>query len=159
DPNNCGVCGKVCTGGQVCSAGACVGSCLAPWTGCGNACVNLGTDNNNCGTCGHPCGVGQGCVDGSCVAAVPLGPPPATRQNGRPPINVGNVSNPATCTGNIAQTTFLWALCSCTDINLQDLLITDAFDSTKGPYPQPNVLGGSVGLDNHFLASNQVQIN
>src|SRR5262249_4766704 len=89
-----------------------------------------------------------------CVAAVPLGPPPAKCVNGGPPINIGNGTNPATCTGNIAQTTFTWALCSCTNITLQDLLITDAFDSTKGPYPQPNVLGGSVGLDNVFNASN-----
>jgi hypothetical protein len=64
----------------------------------------------------------------------------------------------ATCAGTVAQTTFTWALCSCKDVNASDLLLTDAYDSTKGPYPQPGYLGGGVGLDNQFQSSSSVQV-
>src|SRR5262249_39243477 len=105
----------------------------------------------------HACPSGQGCVEGGCVDAVPVGPPPAKCGNGSgPPINIGSTSQD--CTGNLAQTTFTWALCSCTNVNVSDILLTDAYDSTKGPYPQPNYLGGGVGLDNQLSAMDLVTI-
>jgi hypothetical protein len=157
DPNNCGGCGVVCAGNQVCSSNACSGSCMPGTTACNHACVDTGSDNANCGGCGHACPSGQGCVEGGCVPSVPLGPPPAKCANGGPPINFGD-GGTATCSGQVAQTTFTWALCSCTNVNTSDVLLTDAYDSTKGPYPQPGFLGGGVGLDNQFQASGSVQI-
>jgi hypothetical protein len=59
---------------------------------------------------------------------------------------------------NVAQTTFTWALCSCTNVTTADILLTDAYDSTKGPYPQPGYLGGGVGLDNQFSCSGSATI-
>jgi hypothetical protein len=56
------------------------------------------------------------------------------------------------CAGLIAQTTFTWALCSCTDITFSASVLTDAFNSATGPYV-PGGLGGSVGLDGQFAAS------
>jgi hypothetical protein len=149
DPNNCGGCGVVCTGTQVCSAGKCVGNCLPGMSPCNHACVDTGSDNANCGSCGHACPAGQGCVQGGCVPAVPVGPPPAKCVGGGPPVNFGD-GGVATCSGQVAQTTFLWALCSCKDVSVMDTLLTDAYDSTKGPYPQPGTLGGGVGVDNQF---------
>jgi hypothetical protein len=62
------------------------------------------------------------------------------------------------CTGNLAQTTFTWALCSCTNVSTQDTLTTDAFNSAAGPYGQSNSLGGSVGVDGNFNSGNSVTI-
>jgi hypothetical protein len=158
DPNNCGGCGVACTGTQVCSAGKCEGNCMPGLTACNHACVDTGTDNANCGSCGHACPTGQGCVGGGCVPAVPVGPPPAKCAGGGPPINFGGDGGVATCAGQVAQTTFLWALCSCKDVATSDVLLTDAYDSTKGPYPQPGTLGGGVGLDNQFNAQGTATI-
>jgi hypothetical protein len=72
-------------------------------------------------------------------------------------VNLGD-GGVATCSGQIAQTTFLWALCSCKDVATSDVLLTDAYDSTKGPYPQPGTLGGGVGVDNQFNAQGSVTI-
>src|SRR5262249_28305249 len=88
DPNNCGGCGIVCSGTQVCSGNACAAGCMPSLTACNQACVDTKSDNGNCGGCGHACPMGQGCVDGSCVAAVPLGPPPAKCAGGGPPVNL-----------------------------------------------------------------------
>lgn len=35
-------------------------------TTCGNACVNLKSDNTNCGSCGKACGEGFTCCEGFC---------------------------------------------------------------------------------------------
>jgi hypothetical protein len=43
-------------------------------------------------------------------------------------------------------------------VDVSDTFITDAYDSTKGPYPQPGTLGGGVGLNNQFSASSAVSI-
>jgi hypothetical protein len=68
DPANCGTCGNVCTGGQVCSAGACMrGSCPTGTTDCSGACVDTQTSVTNCGACGRACPAGQACVSGRCV--------------------------------------------------------------------------------------------
>ena len=144
DPNNCGACGKQCTGDEVCSAGVCSTECTPGLTACDNACVDLANDNASCGKCGKACADGQGCADGLCVDAVPVGPAPKKCDGGGPPINVGD--KPDECLGGLAQTTFRWSLCSCSDLNVSAKLSTDAYDSTKGPY-MPGELGGGVGVD------------
>ena len=144
DPNNCGGCGVVCTGAQVCSAGVCSSGCLPGLTVCGQACVDLANDSAHCGDCASTCPDKQGCSNGRCVASVPVGPDPKTCAGGGPPISIG--SGPTGCLGTLAQTTFRWSLCSCTDLDVSAQLTTDAFDSTTGPY-QPGELGGGVAVD------------
>jgi hypothetical protein len=146
DPNNCGDCGNVCTGATACSAGQCATSCLPGLDICNHACVDLNSDSQNCGMCGNPCPSGQGCVNGDCKPAAQLGPAPAKCSVGGPPIDIPTGSGGTTCTGNVAQTTFTWALCSCSGVRASSTLLTDAYDSTKGPY-MPGGLGGGVGLD------------
>jgi alpha-tubulin suppressor-like RCC1 family protein len=50
DPSNCGACGRVCAGGQMCSLGSCQSSCASGQSNCNGACINLGA----------PCVVGVG---------------------------------------------------------------------------------------------------
>jgi hypothetical protein len=145
DPSNCGGCGVACVGAQVCSGGKCDSGCLPGLSVCSNACVDLANDNEHCGDCSTKCGAGKGCAKGHCVDAVPVGAAPSTCAGGGPPINVGP-GGPAGCLGNIAQTTFDWSLCSCTDLAVSALLFTDAYNSATGPY-KPGQLGGGVGVD------------
>lgn len=145
DPNNCGACGKVCEGEQACSAGVCSDECAPGLTVCDNTCVDFANDNEHCGDCATACEAGKGCADGRCVDSVPLGPDPKQCANGGPPITVGDDAGDE-CLGNLAQTTFRWSLCSCSDLNVSAKLSTDAFDSTNGPYT-PGELGGGVGVD------------
>jgi cytoskeletal protein CcmA (bactofilin family) len=140
DPGNCGGCGVTCSVGQVCSASACSNSCLPGMTPCNGACVDIENDDANCGGCSRTCGAGEGCAVGLCVKAAGSTTSPQCIGAG-PPVVIGN-----TTAGCIAQTTFTWALCSCTDVNVSGLLLTDAFDSTHSPY-QPGGLGGGIGLD------------
>lgn len=156
DPDNCGGCGIVCSPTQACSAGACSSSCLPGLTICNRSCVDVTTDNGNCGVCGHACPPGQGCSGGSCVPTAPIGPAPTQCMGGGPPIVINNGGN-ATCTGNLAQTTFTWGLCSCTNVSSTSKLLVDAFDSTKGPY-MPGGLGGGVGLDGALHATSEVDV-
>jgi hypothetical protein len=67
DNTNCGLCGRVCPAGQVCSLGACSVSCAAGQTNCSGVCRDLTSDNNNCGACGRACSAGQACASGTCV--------------------------------------------------------------------------------------------
>ena len=69
DPNHCGGCATVCSGGQSCVGGAC--TCPAGRQLCGGACVTPATDVNNCGGCGVVCAVGQSCESGVCRGADP----------------------------------------------------------------------------------------
>jgi len=65
DPMNCGMCGHVCSMGEVCSSGMC--TCPPGDVLCGTTCVNTSTDPNNCGMCGHACPMGTSCVSGVCT--------------------------------------------------------------------------------------------
>ena len=144
DPKNCGACGKACAGDEVCSAGVCAADCTPGLSACDNTCVDLDNDSVHCGDCETACDAGQGCANGRCVDSVPLGADPKKCENGGPPISVSPGGD--ICLGNLAQTTFRWSLCSCTDLNVSAKLETDAYDSTTGPY-KPGELGGGVGVD------------
>lgn len=148
DPNNCGGCGKVCEGEEVCSAGQCSSECLPGLSACESSCVDLDNDSAHCGECGAACEDGQGCANGNCVELVPVGTSPKKCADGGPVIGVGD--GPLECLGTLAQTTFRWSLCSCTDLNVSAALTTDAYDSTLGPY-KPGELGGGVGVDRDVL--------
>ena len=157
DPNNCGACGVTCTGALACSAGTCAASCLPTLSICNHACVDLSSDSNHCGTCNTVCPINQGCVAGKCQPAALLGPPPAKCADGGPPIIIPRPGTTDLCAGNLAATTFTWALCSCKDVALTQSFTTDAYDSTKGPY-LPGGVGAGVGLDQMFTASNTVAV-
>jgi hypothetical protein len=144
DPNNCGGCGVKCMGNDVCSSSGCASSCLPGLTACDHRCVDLENDNAHCGDCMTACAVGKGCVNKKCIDAVPVGNPPAKCAGGGPPISVSGAT--VGCTGGLAQITFRWALCSCTDLDVSAPLTTDAYDSTMGAY-KPGGLGAGVGVD------------
>jgi hypothetical protein len=153
DANNCGGCGVQCTGALACSGGKCEATCEPGLVVCNNACVDPGSDSDNCGMCGNKCPAGQGCVAGqngtaSCQTAVVGNPPGGGCAGGGPPITVTEGDAGSTCTGVIAQTVFTWALCSCSDVTVSQTFLTDAYDSTQGPYQAPpHQLGGGVGLN------------
>jgi hypothetical protein len=64
---------------------------------------------------------------------------------------------PLDCAGNLAQTAFRWALCSCTNVDVSAPLTTDAYDSSTGPYAAGGK-GGGVGLDGTYAASQVVTV-
>jgi hypothetical protein len=70
DPQNCGVCNKVCPEGWACEEGVCREPvpipCLPPKTVCQDGCVDLLNDPRNCGLCESPCATGEECRDGTC---------------------------------------------------------------------------------------------
>lgn len=144
DPKNCGACGEECVGDEVCSAGVCSADCVPGLTACDNSCVDLDNDSAHCGDCDTVCEDGKGCANGRCVDTVLVQPGPKDCVNGGPPLSTGDDEDK--CLGTLAQTTFRYSLCSCTDLNVSAALSTDAFDSTTGPYA-PGQLGGGVGVD------------
>jgi hypothetical protein len=152
DPNNCGKCGNTCAGATACSAGECAASCLPGLTLCSNdhTCTDTSNDSDHCGSCTNQCPAGQGCAKGECVDGIPLGPAPAACAGGGPPIV--NPPSLGGCLGALAATTFRWTLCSCEDVQLSDLILVDAFDSTRGPY-MPGGVGGGVGADDKYHSS------
>jgi hypothetical protein len=86
----------------------------------------------------------QGCVGGSCVPAAVF-PTPAVCAGGGPPV-ILNPGGAPLCTGNIAQTSFTWGVCSCKNVLFDDDAFVDGWDSSKGPY-MPGQLGGGVGAN------------
>jgi len=66
---NCGGCGIVCPGVEVCSGGRCTG-CPAGQTNCGGVCVDTGKNSANCGACGRACTGGEACSNGACACPV-----------------------------------------------------------------------------------------
>ncbi|HSN32194.1 MAG TPA: hypothetical protein VLU41_05880, partial [Ideonella sp.] len=59
DNANCGSCGNVCNGGNVCAGGVCGLVCTGDLTLCGTGagafCTITNDDPDNCGACGHVC--------------------------------------------------------------------------------------------------------
>jgi hypothetical protein len=153
-----------------CVSGGCISQCPAPLTGCPASgqsvagCRNLDSDDNNCGACGNKCsllGANFGCSAGQCVQRlIPVQNPPRC-DGGGPPIIVDDGTQ-TECTGNIGATSFRFALCtlvglpSPTGVTSQTMgigplsrdVITDAFDSTSGPYVAgAAIYGGGVGTN------------
>lgn len=158
DPLHCGFCGNACTGTTVCSAGVCSDSCQAPLTACSNRCVDTRSDNAHCGGCGTACDAGFGCVAGSCRAGALVLPDPAKCVNGGPAIFVRD-GGAGDCAGNLAQVTFRWGLCSCTDTGFSALTRVDGFDSTRGPYsPATAGIGAGVGTNGNLNASSTLYV-
>ncbi|MBP6833267.1 MAG: hypothetical protein KA978_20935 [Deltaproteobacteria bacterium] len=80
DTNNCGACGNVCAGGQLCSAGVCVTTCGSGQTNCSSVCRDLTTDPDACGACGTVCS-GTGIVSRTCGGSACSGTCAAGRAN------------------------------------------------------------------------------
>ncbi len=141
DPDNCGACGNSCASNQVCSAGVCTTNCQSPLVACDRRCIDPLTDNSNCGGCnlsgaGNDCSAnGEVCVSGACSTQdrSPTGPAPAECSNGGPAISLGT-GGALDCVGDLAAVTFRWALCSCQDLDNNQPVLTDGFDSRNGPY-------------------------
>ena len=67
-----------------------------------------------------------------------------------PPVLVGDTVRPSTrCIGQIAETVFRHAICTCTDLGLAGYLHTDSFDSSMGDLT-PTQRGGAVGINGAF---------
>jgi hypothetical protein len=156
DPDNCGGCDQACDEELVCSGGGCVDECLPGMTACAGACHDIWTSNDHCGLCDNPCEAGEGCVHGECAATLELGTAPDKCAGGGPPITI-DPGSADECSGNVAQTTFTWALCSCSDVDSSSLLFVDGFDSTDGPYV-PGELGGGVGVNGSYHSSSDTDV-
>ncbi len=66
DDQNCGGCGKPCTGGSHCQKGLC---CPPGTTNCSNVCVDTAVDPKNCGVCGKACTASELCKSSTCTTA------------------------------------------------------------------------------------------
>src|SRR5262249_9129999 len=142
-----GACGNECMASTYCTLGKCVATCPTGLTGCNNACVDPKTDNNNCGGGNPPRKDGSGCGGGRCVTGIKTTPGAGACVGIGPPINPGGPGSQ--CSGNIATTSFTWALCSCTYVKANQMVYTDGFDSNQGPYV-PGKHAGAVGMNGNF---------
>ncbi|MFO0558734.1 MAG: hypothetical protein U0269_12025 [Polyangiales bacterium] len=154
DPNNCGGCGVRCAAAQVCVSNGCTDACPRGLTACSGTCADLHSDNAHCGACGMACAAGTACSAGRCVPSATLDPSGVMCAAGGPPIEIGGFTGGATrCTGDLATVSFRWSICSCRSLQMSAPLLTDGFDSARGPY-RPGELGGSVGVNDTFSNSN-----
>jgi hypothetical protein len=63
------------------------------------------------------------------------------------------------CAGQIAQSAFRYALCTCGDLVLDHALTTDAFDGSHGPYSMATAtVGGSVGANGNLQMGAAIDI-
>jgi len=75
-----------------------------------------------------------------------------------PPVLVGDgAGGTDICTGEIAEATFRFALCTCADYSGSNSLTIDSFDSSLGPFVsgQP---GGSLGTNEHIEANGTITV-
>ncbi len=64
DRRNCGACGLLCVGDEICAGGKC--ACSGALTDCEGHCVDASVDPNNCGSCGGTCPPAANCASGIC---------------------------------------------------------------------------------------------
>jgi uncharacterized protein YjbI with pentapeptide repeats len=62
--DRCDLGGSCCAVGAECTGGVCV--CPSDLTECGQACVDVDTDERHCGACGNACPSGETCENGVC---------------------------------------------------------------------------------------------
>src|SRR5215207_4452498 len=104
DPKNCGACGTVCAGAEVCDLGRCAAGCSTGLTQCGQSCIEVSSDPDNCGGCGKACGDGEQCSGGQCSCG-----PGKTACNGS---CVDLSKDPANCGACGTSCTSTMAVCS-----------------------------------------------
>jgi hypothetical protein len=127
--------------------------CPAYQDRCSGVCIPTSSDPDNCGGCGQVCAPGTGCNERTCVTSVGETDLPGCAGGG-PPIDLGE----GTTSDCLAQGTFQWAICSCTDIDVSSSLKTDAYNSFQAPYVAGGA-GGSVGMNEKFKASGTADIS
>ncbi|HEY4221125.1 MAG TPA: hypothetical protein VGO62_07275, partial [Myxococcota bacterium] len=157
DPDHCGGCETICSDAQVCAGGACVdaaGGCLGNTVPCGRACVDTDSDNANCGGCGAPCSGTQGCAAGACVDTVPLTPVGSCDGDIVVP---GGAGGSNVCTGDLAQVSFTFGLCSCDQVGVSSPIQIDGFDSLTGPYVAGGG-GGALGANGQVATSALIDV-
>jgi hypothetical protein len=74
-----------------------------------------------------------------------------------PLVLIGDTTGEVLCAGEVAQTTFRYALCTCETLALSSSLVTDAFDSRQGPYTTGQG-GASVGVNAGLGANGSVGV-
>ncbi len=79
-----------------------------------------------------------------------------------PTVKVGDQSGSSAtqevCTGDLAASTFRFAICSCKDADSAGVLRTDSFDSSLGPFTNPSLFGGAVGVNRNLFMPGDLHI-